>query len=510
MPATTVADAANARWDRSFFGHPRGLATLFMTEMWERFSYYGMRALLIYYLTSTVAHGGLGFADSKAGAVYGLYTALVYLMALGGGWIADLFIGQQRAVLYGGILITAGEFCLMAPSQTVFYLGLVLLMAGTGFLKGNVSTIVGQLYSREDVRRDSGFSIFYMGINIGAFLSPIFCGYIGEHFSWRLGFGLCGVGMLAGLLQYALTVRYLGDAGRYPARSNDPATDRKHKRTAIVALSVSAALLALVGLLSAAGAIHLDANVISAVLGWCLLGISALVFAWLIFFGDWSAEERKRSAAILVLFVASALFWAAFEQAGSSLSLFAERNTNRHVPGFIASILRQDEFPASWYQFVQPLFVIILAPVFALLWLWMGKREPSSPAKFSAGLFFGGAAFVVMVPAAIIASGGSGTMAGPLWLVACYLFQTLGELCLSPVGLSAMTKLAPERAAGFMMGIWFLSISIGNWLAGEAASLYSSMPLTELFGSVAVFSIAAAVILLVIARPTVRLMGGVN
>ncbi|HWF09913.1 MAG TPA: peptide MFS transporter [Bryobacteraceae bacterium] len=507
MPVSTAAGDI-ATTDRSFFGHPRGLATLFMTEMWERFSYYGMRALLIYYLTSSVVRGGLGFADSKAGAVYGLYTALVYLMALGGGWIADLFIGQQRAVLWGGILITAGEFCLMAPSETLFYVAIVLLMAGTGFLKGNVSTIVGQLYSRGDPRRDSGFSIFYMGINIGAFLSPIFCGYVGEHFSWRLGFGLCGVGMLAGLLQYVLTVRYLGDAGRYPARSDNPAKDREHKRTAIVALSASGAVLLLVGVLGALGVIHLDANVISAALGWCLLGISALVFAWLIFFGDWSAEERKRSAAILVLFIASALFWAAFEQAGSSLSLFAERNTNRHVPGFIASILRQNEFPASWYQFVQPAFVIVLAPVFAWLWLRMGKREPSSPTKFSAGLFFGGAAFVVMVPAAMIATGGK--MAGPLWLVVCYLFQTLGELCLSPVGLSAMTKLAPDRAAGFMMGIWFLSISIGNWLAGEAASLYSSISLPALFGSVAVFSIVAALILLVLVRPTVRLMGGVN
>ncbi len=508
MTGTTVADAFNPGSDRSFFGHPRGLATLFMTEMWERFSYYGMRALLIYYLTSTVAHGGLGFPDSKAGAVYGLYTALVYLAALGGGWIADLFIGQQRAVLYGGILITAGEFCLVAPSESIFYLGLVLLMVGTGFLKGNVSTIVGQLYARGDARRDSGFSIFYMGINIGAFLSPIFCGYVGEHFSWRMGFGLCGLGMLAGLLQYVLTSRHLGKAGLHPAGSGSPEKDRRQKRTAILALGSSTGLLALVGLLGALGVLHLDTDTISEGLGWCLLGISALVFAWLIFFGDWTREERKRSAAILVLFVASALFWAAFEQAGSSLSLFAERNTNRSVPGFVSALLRQGEFPASWYQFVQPLFVIVLAPVFAWIWLKMGRHEPSSPAKFSAGLLFGGAAFVVMVPAAMIASGGS--MAGPLWLVACYFFQTLGELCLSPVGLSAMTKLAPDRAAGFMMGIWFLSISIGNWLAGKAASLYSSMPLSQLFGSVAVFSIAAAVILLLIVRPTVRLMGGVN
>jgi POT family proton-dependent oligopeptide transporter len=305
-----------------------------------------------------------------------------------------------------------------------------------------------------------------------------------------------------------LSDRYLGAAGLHPARSDNADEDRRQKRTAILAISAGVGLLLLIALLGATGAVQLDANLISDGLGWCLLGISALVFAWLIFFGDWSGEERKRSAAILVLFISSSLFWAAFEQAGSSLSLFAERNTNRHVPGLVAALLRQDEFPASWYQFVQPLFVIVLAPVFAWFWLRMGKREPSSPAKFSAGLFFGAAAFAVMVPAAMIASGGK--MAGPLWLTFCYLLQTLGELCLSPVGLSAMTKLAPERAAGFMMGIWFLSISIGNWMAGKAASLYSSMPLPELFGYVTGFSMAAAVLLLLLVRPTVRLMGDVN
>ena len=353
MPVTT-ADPASAQWDRSFFGHPRGLSTLFMTEMWERFSYYGMRALLIYYLTATAAHGGLGFTDSKAGAVYGLYTAMVYLMCLGGGWIADLFIGQRRAVLYGGILIAAGEFCLMAPSTTVFYLGLVLLMAGTGFLKGNVSTIVGQLYTREDPRRDSGFSIFYMGINIGALLSPILCGYVGEHFSWRLGFGLCGLGMLAGVIQYAITGRYLGEAGLHPAVTGDIDADRSRRRTAIRALSVGIGALVLITVLGATGIIDLNANLISDALGWCLLGISALVFAWLIFFGDWTPEERKRSAAILVLFIASALFWAAFEQAGSSLSLFAERNTDATSPDSSRPFCDRTNFPRAGISSCSP------------------------------------------------------------------------------------------------------------------------------------------------------------
>ena len=476
--------------------------------MWERFSYYGMRAILIYFLTSSAAKGGLGFADSKAGAVYGLYTAMAYLSCLAGGWIADLFIGQRRGVLYGGLLIVAGEFCLMAPSTTVFYTGLGLLVAGTGFLKGNASTIVGKLYPKGDPRRDAGFSIFYMGVNLGAFLSPIFCGYVGEHYSWRLGFGLCGLGMIAGVIQYVFTNRFLGDAGLHPSRSDDPAKDRRARRTALRALGAVGVIIALVAILSSLGVIELTATLLSDALGWVLIAISTTVFVWLIFLGDWTPEERKRSTAILVLFVGSALFWATFEQAGSSLSLFAERNTNRHVTGWVASLLRQNDFPASWYQFVQPVFVILLSPVFAWLWLSLGRREPSSPAKFSFGLFFGGSAFALMVPAAIIAT--TGVLAGPMWLVGCYFLQTLGELCLSPVGLSAMSKLAPDRAQGFMMGLFFVSISMGNWLAGKAASLYSSIPLTSLFGYSAVFTIAAALILVLLIKPTKKLMGSTN
>jgi proton-dependent oligopeptide transporter, POT family len=500
MASRTETIPLNVQNDRSFFGHPRGLATLFFTEMWERFSYYGMRAILILFMTSSIAKGGLGYADSKAGAVYGLYTAMVYLMCLGGGWVADLFIGQRRAVLYGGVLIAVGEFALFMPSELSFFFGLGLLMAGTGLLKGNVSTIVGQLYAKGDARRDSGFSIFYMGINLGALIAPLLCGWVGERISWRYGFALAGLGMLVGVVQYAMTGHYLGTAGLRPGTTGNPVEDARQKRNAVFAMSTVGAILAGVGILGAIGAITLTPDIISDGLGWCLLAISTIVFAWLIFFGNWSVEERKRSAAILVLFISSAVFWAAYEQAGSSLTLFAERNTNRQIFGF--------EFPASWYQFVQPLFVITLAPVFAWLWLAMRHREPSSPSKFTWGLLFGSLAFLLMVPAASIAAGGA--LAGPWWLVGCYFLQTIGELCLSPVGLSAMSKLAPERAAGFMMGIWFLSISIGNWLSGKAASLYSSMSLPTLFGSVAAFSLAATVVLALLIRPTVRLMGGVK
>jgi POT family proton-dependent oligopeptide transporter len=306
--------------------------------------------------------------------------------------------------------------------------------------------------------------------------------------------------MLAGLIQYLVTSRHLGSAGLHPASTGDPEKDLREKKSAIRAVGIGIAVVAFLAALGISGVVELNANMISDGFGWCLLGISVVVFSWLIFFGNWTPVERKRCAAILVLFVSSALFWAAYEQAGSSLSFFAERGTDCTIFGY--------SFPPSWFQSVQPIFVVVLAPVFAWLWLAMRRREPSSPGKFSLGLLFGGLAFAILVPAAYLVV--SGSKVAPYWLAGTYLLQTLGELCLSPVGLSAMTKLAPARAAGFIMGIWFLSTSIGNWLAGKAASMYSSMPLPSLFGSVAVFSIAAAVVLAILIKPTVRLMQGVK
>ncbi len=488
------------RADRSFFGHPRGLATLFFTEMWERFSYYGMRALLILFMTAPAAGGGLGFSVAKAGAIYGLYTAMVFLLALPGGWLADRITGQRRAVLYGGILITAGEFCLAAPGLTAFYAGLVMLMFGTGLLKPNVSTIVGQIYATGDHRRDAGFSIFYMGINLGALISPILCGWVGERISWRLGFGLAGIGMAAGLIQYVLGGKYLGSAGLHPAPAENPKAERRQKRNAVLGAAAGLIAIAVVGALATGGAVEFTPEMISNALGVVLVVITVAVFSWLIIGRGWSVTERKRSGAILVLYLASAVFWSMFEQAGSSLNLFAERNTNRVIAGF--------EYPASWFQFVQPVFVVVLAPVFAWLWLRMGRREPSSPTKFTLGLLFGGLGFAVMAAGAARASGG--VLVGMWWLNLTYLLHTIGELCLSPVGLSAMTKLAPARVAGLMMGVWFVSISIGDYLAGKAASVYESMSLPSLFGTVAAFGIGGAVLLVVLIKPTVRMMSGVK
>ncbi|HUP04473.1 MAG TPA: peptide MFS transporter, partial [Bryobacteraceae bacterium] len=394
-----------------------------------------------------------------------------------------------------------GQFCLAGPGTGFFYAGLVVLVVGTGLLKPNVSTIVGQIYSRGDARRDAGFSIFYIGINLGALIAPLPCGWVGERISWRLGFALAGVGMTAGLIQYMLGGKYLGPAGVVPGGSGGSAEEtRKRKHQAAFGAAAALALAVVCGALAAAGKIEITAQTISNTLGVALVIVTVAIFSWLLMGKGWSAEERKRSAAILVLFLAASVFWSAFEQAGSSLNLFAERSTNRDVLGFV--------FPASWFQFVQPLFIVTLAPAFAWLWVALKRREPSSPAKFAWGLFFAGAGFAVLVPASSIAV--KGALVSSWWLVCTYLFHSLGELCLSPVGLSAMTKLAPARVAGMMMGLWFVSIGVGDYLGGRVTSLYESVSLPTLFGSVAAVAFVAAVVLIALVRPTVRLMSGVK
>ena len=486
--------------DQRFFGHPRGLATLFFTEMWERFSYYGMRALLILFMVASVEKGGLGFDVAKSGAIYGLYTAMVYLANLPGGWIADRIVGQRRAVLYGGIVIALGHFSMAIAGLATFYLGLALIVVGTGLLKPNISTMVGQLYGENDHRRDAGFSIFYMGINIGAFLSPLACGYVGETINWHWGFGLAGIGMTLGLIQYALGGKYLGSVGLHPVPAESPADAAAQKRWLAIGTVATAAALGALALLSVSGAVNITAEVIANLVGLLLIVLSVGVFVWLLSAGDWTPIEKKRFVVIGVLFLASALFWSAFEQAGSTLNLFAERSTDKHLLGYA--------YPASWFQSVNSLFIIALAPVFAWLWVWLGPKEPSSPAKFSWGLIFVGLGFVVMVLASRRAQ--SGVQVSSLWLWLVYLLHTIGELCLSPVGLSAFTKLAPARVAGLMMGVWFLSTSIGDYLGGRVASFYESFSLPALFGTVAAFCIVLGLALAVLVKPMKKLMGGIN
>lgn len=485
---------------KSFFGHPRGLAVLFLTEMWERFGYYGMRALLILYLTAAVAEGGLGMDTSSAGSLYALFTSMVYFFGLAGGWVADRYVGQRKAVLYGAVLIAAGYFAMAIPSLAAFYGGLAFVVAGTGLLKPNISAVVGQLYDESDERRDAGFSVFYMGINIGAFLGPLVCSWLGEKVAWRAGFGAAGVGMTLGLVIYVAAGRLLGEAGLHPARADGPEAVAMQKKQLLLGLALGALAALVVGAAWAGGLIAPTAESISNAFGVFLIVLVVVFFGWLFATGDWTPTERGRLWAIVVLFLAASFFWAAYEQAGSSLNLFAQHSTDRLVGGW--------EFPAGWFQWVPAFFVVSMAPLFAWLWTRMGPRQPSSPAKFALGLVFVGAGFVVMVAASVRSAGGAKVGVG--WLLATYFFHVVGELCLSPVGLSTVTKLAPQRVTGLMMGVWFLASAVGNYIGGRFAGMYEKVALSTLFGIVAGTTIVAGLALLALTPVIRRLMGGVR
>jgi proton-dependent oligopeptide transporter, POT family len=487
--------------DTAFFGHPRGLSTLFFTEMWERFSYYGMRALLILFMTAAASEGGLGFDTASAGAVYGLYTSMVYMACLPGGWVADRLIGQRRAVLWGGILIASGHFSMAFPSLVTFYLGLLLIVLGTGLLKGNISVLVGTLYGEGDNRRDAGFSLYYVGINLGAFLAPLVCGYLGQRVNWHLGFAAAGIGMVLGLVQYVFGGKYLGQGGLKPAVST--ADEYASNRTrAIISALIFVIIVGGVGVGAYTGMIPVTPTQIADWAGYLLLIVVVAFFGWLFASSSWSADERKRLYAITVFFIAAALFWSLFEQAGSTLNLFADRDTRTSVLG--------REFPSTWFQSMNSMFVFSFAAVFAWLWLALGRRgkEPSTTVKFSLGLILVGAGFAVLIVAAQLAA--QGVQVSPMWLTVTYLLHTFGELCLSPVGLSAMTKLAPARIAGLVMGVWFLATSVGNFIAGRLSGFYESMPLPTLFTNIALFGIVAGLILLPLAPSMKRMMGEIK
>jgi len=477
----------DARW----FGHPRGLSTLFFTEMWERFSYYGMRAILVLFMTNAVATGGMGLDDVTATAIYGLYTAAVYVVALPGGWIADRLLGLRRAVFWGGVVIAAGHFTLAIPNMLAFYAGLTLIVIGTGLLKPNVSAIVGDLYPEGGARRDAGFSIYYMGINLGGMLGPIVCGYLGEVIDWHLGFGAAGVGMVFGLIQYSLGGRYLGTAGELRPEVKAPESRRAATRMLVRALEALAGVGLILWALQSMGAAHLTLLSFVDWAGIFIVSLAALYLLYVVIFGRLTPAERKRVGVIAVCFVAAACFWSGFEQAGSSMNLFADRLTDRVINGW--------EMPASWLQAVNGLFIIALAPLFSALWLWLGARNPSIPAKMGFGLIFLGIGFSVLAWGSANAT--LEHQVSPSWLIVTYFFHTIGELCLSPIGLSSITKLSPARYVGQMMGIWFMGAALGNLVAGRVAGLIESLPLPQLFGAVTTFSAAAGLILLVFTKP---------
>ncbi len=472
---------------KQWFGHPRGLATLFFTEMWERMSYYGMRALLMLFMTAEAARGGLAFSDTKAGAIYGLYTAGAYGLNLAGGWIADRIIGQRLAVLVGGILIAAGNFVLVAHGVVPLYIGLATVAIGTGLLKPNVSTIVGDLYPEGGFRRDAGFSIFYMGINLGAFAGPIVCGYLGENVNWHYGFLASGLGMVLGLVQYVMTGKYLGELGLFKHGPGGEAARRRDTRILIIALVVLAALAGLAISMANQGKLNITAEQIGRATGFVILGVVALYFLYLFIAGGLTSEEKKGVGVIFILFFAAAVFWAGFEQAGTSMNIFAQDLTDRALFGW--------EMPASWLQSVNSVFIILFAPVFAAFWQMLGRRNknPSMGLKFSGGLIMLGVGFLVMVWAATYTQ--TGVKVLPTWLVATYFFHTLGELCLSPVGLSSITKLAPRRLGGQMMGIWFMGSALGNLVAGVLGGEIAGNPTPGDFGFVAAVSIGAGLVL---------------
>lgn len=439
----------------AFFGHPGGLRTLFLTEMWERMSYYGMRALLVLYMTGavTAANAGLGMSALEAQAVYGIYVGMVYFLAVPGGWLADNLLGHQRAVLYGAIIIALGHLTLAVPIESGLFFGLGLVAVGTGLLKSNISTIVGKLYADNDPRQDAGFTIFYMSINIGSVIGFLVCGYLGEKIGWHWGFGAAGVGMLLGVIQYARTRHALGDAGLEPNAMPEQRR-RLLSRGAILVGAGAAVLVALFG----TGVIGVKASVFAENFAYFLTTIAGLYFVYLYAFAGLNAAERKNVLLLFLLFIAAAAFWSGFDQSGGSLNLFARDFTDLNLLGY--------DMPVSWVQFFNPIYVVIFAPMFAAFWAWLGRHnlDPSLPLKFALGLFFMGMSFLVMLLAVGVAL--ESAPIGLHWLLITYLLQTWGELALSPIGLSAFSRYSPKRYVGQMFGLWFLASAIGGVLAG--------------------------------------------
>ncbi|MEO7539840.1 MAG: peptide MFS transporter [Pyrinomonadaceae bacterium] len=494
---------------REFFGHPRGLPTLFMTEMWERFSFYGIRPLLILFMTATLMNGGFGFERPAAAAIVGIYSASVYLSSLPGGWIADRLLGLRRAIMYGAVLITCGHLSIglsgFFNGKAMFFIGLILIVLGTGLLKPNISAIVGDLYPEGGERRDAGFSIFYMGINLGATLGQLVTGFLGEKYGFHWGFGAAGVGMLFGLIWFAVRSRTtLGNIGIDRSRDPDPAIQTKLENRVKIAVAAGLAIIALMVVLTATGVIVLDPQVVGGYMLYVLVGVAIAFFAYMFVAGKLNGDERKRVVVIAVLFIFASIFWAAFEQAPTSLNLFAKDFTERNIGGF--------EVPALWFQSINSFFIIIFAPVFAGLWTWFGTRNIniSSPAKFAMGLFLAGVGFLIMIfPANMLVSTGGLIKVSAWWLAASYLFQTFGELLLSPVGLSSMTKLSPRRFVGQMMGIWFLAASVGNLIAGLVGGSVDPEKLEQtpqLFTWTTIALMVSAVILALLSIPIARMM----
>lgn len=452
-------------------GHPKGLYLLFFTEMWERFSYYGMRGILILYLTKSLLEGGLAIDPQQATLIYGYFTGFVYFTPLIGGWLADKYLGQRTAITIGGITMMLGQLVLFAmSSHTGLYLGLFLLILGNGFFKPNISTLVGGLYATNDERRDSAFSIFYMGINLGAFLAPLVIGYLTDQlfaeknsngeiisYGYRYGFLASAIGMFLGQILFNLLAKkYLGDLGKKPGSLAVASTDGADK----VQPKADAPL---------------------------------------------SKEEKQRVSVIFILFLFAIFFWAGFEQAGSSLSLYTDNYIDRNVGGFV--------IPTSWFQSVNPLFIVLLAPLFSIFWSSKLGKQMSTPIKMGLGMILLGIGFFFML-GAVAERGGdvqdTAVKASLMWLVLTYLLHTIGELCLSPVGLSVVTKLSPPKLASLLMGVWLLSSFVANIVGGYLASYVEALGAGTIFLYVSIFVIVCGIILILLNKMLLRMMHGVK
>jgi len=507
-PPGGVSDATAAAMSggggKTFLGHPRGLSTLFFTEMWERFSYYGMRALLILFMTTATTHvvadadgnilrdnPGMGLDVGTAAAIYGMYTALVYIMALPGGWVADNIWGQRKSVFVGGCIIALGHFTMALGTDWSFFLGLVFIICGTGLLKPNVSTVVGELYPEGGARRDAGF----------AWLGPFVTGFLGENYNWHWGFGAAGVGMVLGLIQYKRGERHLGDAGLLKTGESAEVVSARSRRFFGGFFGVVAAIAGF-GLLVSADVIPLTLTQIATYMGYSVLILVALYFVYVWTMGGHTADENKRMGVIFWLFLLIAIFWSGFEQAGSSLNLFGLNLTDREVFGWV--------MPAAFLQSINPMFIILLAPVFGSLWVWLEKRkaDPSIPVKAGLGLLGLGMGFFVLSWGAANAS--PDNLVSPAWLIVTYFLHTCGELAISPIGLSAITKLSPERRVGQMMGIWFVGAALGNLFAGLVAGQLETLAPYALFRTVAFIVGGAGIVALVMSPVFKRMMGGVK
>lgn len=483
--------------EKTFLGQPRGLATLFFTEMWERFSYYGMRAILLYFMYDTLANGGLGLPTATAVAIMSVYGSLVYMSSIVGGWLADRLLGARKTVFYGGVFIMFGHIVLSTPFGIgALFLSMILIVIGTGMLKSNVSSMVGHLYAKEDLRRDAGFSIFYMGINIGGLVAPLIVGTLGQKVNYHLGFSIAAIGMFFGLAVYYLQgKKTIGHIGETPT---NPVLPAERKKLAMIFILILVAFVAIFGI--AAGTGHLTikffVNFIS-VLG---IGLPIYYFGRMLVSKDVDSEERSKVLAYIPLFISAIAFWSLEEQGSSILALFAEQRTQVSILGF--------NVPASWYQMLNPIFVVLLTPVFVWLWTKLGKKQPTTVVKFSVGIILAGLSFVLLMFPGMF--WGTSERVSPMWLVFSFLIMIAGEMCISPVGLSVTTKLAPKAFESQTLAIWLLADASSQAINAQITPLYTANTEVAYYAIVGGVTVVVGIILFLIRKPIQRLMGNIH